>query len=129
MTTTILYIEDDPQHIRMLSKALEFRGYEVLSAESGLEGLEMAVRENPDLILLDMLLPDLPGMEVFYRLRHDPTVCDIPVVGVTASDDVDLHQAALSQGFDDFLEKPLDTRLIDDVLQALLGVNNQPEGR
>jgi len=123
MSNTILYIEDDMQHQRMLSKALTFRGYNVLQAADGHDGLEAAFNEQPDLILLDMLLPDLPGMEVYYRLRSDDATRHIPVVAVTASDNEDLREAAISQGFDGFLEKPLNTRTLDDSIQNFLAKN------
>ncbi|MBF0257194.1 MAG: response regulator, partial [Gammaproteobacteria bacterium] len=107
--TKVLYIEDNPANLRLLSQALKRQPqFALLSASSGLQGLELAKAERPDLILLDINLPEMSGYEVLRCLRQDESCQQIPVIAVTAnamdSDRIKAKQA----GFDDYLSKPID---------------------
>jgi len=84
--TKILCIEDDPDMIDYLKLALNQAGYEVLGALGGREGLEAMRREQPDLILLDLMMPEVDGAEVLLAKKKDPTIQDIPVIALTALD-------------------------------------------
>ncbi|AWV88157.1 response regulator [Bradymonas sediminis] len=99
----ILLIEDDPNMREILRSLLKAGGYRVLEAEAGEEGIRQAAEQTPDLILLDMCLPDILGLEVLSRLR---TWTDTPVVIVTGEDSQDLKVRLLDAGADDYLTKP-----------------------
>ena len=82
----ILIVDDDPQAIRLLSTVLESEGYEVLKANGGQEGINLAIAEAPGLIILDLAMPEVDGFQVVKRLAEDPRACDIPIVICTAMD-------------------------------------------
>ena len=80
----ILCVEDDPDMIEYIKLILGRAGYEVIGADGGIEGLEVMRREKPDLILLDLMMPDMDGAEVLLRKKQDPAIRDIPVIALTA---------------------------------------------
>jgi len=80
----ILCVEDDPDMIEYIKLILGRAGYTVIGADGGVEGLEAMRREKPDLILLDLMMPDMDGAEVLLRKKQDPTIRDIPVIALTA---------------------------------------------
>jgi len=80
----ILCIEDDPDMIEYIRLILERAGYDVIGADGGVEGLEAMQREKPDLILLDLMMPEMDGAEVLLRKKQDPAIRDIPVIALTA---------------------------------------------
>lgn len=81
---TVLCIEDEPSMIDLVKIILNRRGYHVLGALGGAEGLEMARQQTPDLILLDLMMPDMDGWEVYHRLRADEAISNTPIVVVSA---------------------------------------------
>jgi DNA-binding NarL/FixJ family response regulator len=101
----ILVVDDTPQNIRVMEAILGPRGYTIGRASSGPEALLMIAGEPPDLVLLDLVMPDMNGLEVCRRLRNDPSTRLLPIVMVTASGD---HEkvTALQAGADDFVQKP-----------------------
>lgn len=102
----ILVIDDNPQNVELLESALTLAGYEVFTALGGEEGLEKARSHLPDLILLDVLMPDMDGYEVCIRLRKDEATRSIPVVMLTALKGMEDKVRGLEVGADDFLSKP-----------------------
>jgi DNA-binding response OmpR family regulator len=80
----ILCIEDEPQMIDLIRLILETRGYQVMGAQGGEEGLEMMRTEQPDLVLLDIMMPEMDGGDVYHRMRQEPALLQIPVIVVTA---------------------------------------------
>ena len=105
----ILFIEDEPDQIMMISLRLERNGYEVVSSMSGEGGLKMAVGEKPDLILLDVIMPGMDGFEVCRRLRKDPVTKHIPIISTTAAGMDDVENQCLTAGADDCIRKPYDS--------------------
>jgi diguanylate cyclase (GGDEF)-like protein len=101
----VLVIDDEPINIRTLYRALD-QDYEVLAATSGAEGLEVAARQRPDIVLLDVLMPGMDGYEVCRRLKADPQTADIPVLFVTAMTQVDDEANGLEAGAIDYITKP-----------------------
>lgn len=99
----VLVVDDEPQIIRFLKPALEAAGYEAIEAETGAEALHKAVTAAPDIVILDLGLPDLDGKEVIARLR---AFSDIPVIILSARDRESEKIAALDLGADDYVEKP-----------------------
>ena len=95
---TILLVEDDRFLRRACEASLHQRGYHVVTAADGEEGVRLARSERPDLILLDLLMPKLPGIEVLRAVRTDPTLCDVPVVILSNSSRQDDRRQAMALG-------------------------------
>ncbi len=118
----ILYVEDNPVNAMILKQLVAHRSDLTLcTAENGLEGLDVARRWGPDLVLLDMQLPDIDGMEIFSRLRADPRCADIPCIALSANAMPADIQAALNAGFADYWTKPLDFALFHAALNTFFG--------
>ncbi|TMR09801.1 response regulator transcription factor [Nonomuraea turkmeniaca] len=113
----LLVIEDEPDILELLSASLRFSGFEVVGVSKGVRGIEAALRHRPDLIILDVMLPDVDGFEVIKRLRSggDRT----PVVFLTARDSVDDRIRGLTLGGDDYVSKPFS---LDEVVARIRAV-------
>ena len=120
MPARILVVEDNPKNLRLLRDVLEFWGYQVTAAATGEEGVALATREQPDLILMDLQLPGIDGHEALRLLRQDPTTKGVPVVAVTAFAMQDDRDRAALAGFDGYLEKPLSVRDLPEQVKAFL---------
>ena len=103
----VLYIEDNFHNRRLVGKILASRGIRVVEAEDGLSGLRQMRQERPAVVLLDISLPDIDGLEVLARIRGDAALREIPVVALTASAMHGDRERFLAQGCDDYLSKPL----------------------
>lgn len=103
----ILVIEDNPDNLELVRFLLERAGYSVLGAENGTEGWEIAQREMPDLILLDMSIPEIDGWALANRLKADPVTHAIPIVAITGHTLPGDRQRALNAGCDGYISKPL----------------------
>lgn len=114
---TLVLIEDDHEVREVLRLSLEDEGYEVVEAADGRTGLEQVATVAPDLVLLDLRLPDLSGFEVCRRLRARSLV---PIIVVTAQDDTHDLVASLEAGADDFVTKPVVTKALSARIRALL---------
>jgi CheY-like chemotaxis protein len=112
MGNNILYIEDNPDNMMLVQRALEARGYKLLKARNGLEGVQVAESENVDLILLDINLPDIDGYEVANRLRTSPkhVLSRVPIIAVTANALKGDAEKALEAGCDVYMSKPINIR-------------------
>lgn len=119
---SILVVEDDPAIGNMLQTTLQMEGYEAALARNGREGIEAALRELPELILLDLLLPDIDGMHVLQCLRDEPKSEHIPIIVVSALHDSSSKVKALDLHADDYLTKPWNT----DELMARIRIRLQP---
>lgn len=118
----LLYVEDNEMNRDMLSRRLERRGYEVLLATDGQEGVAMATADRPDLILMDMSLPVVDGWEATRRLKASPETQTIPVIGLTAHAMATDRQKCLEAGCDDYDTKPVELeQLIKKIEQLLEG--------
>jgi len=114
---TVLVIEDDGGIRMALTRALGERGHVVTSAHTGLQGLQLAIDERPDVVLLDLGLPDVDGLQVLAMLR---AVSDVPVVVVTARDEDATVVRALDAGADDYVAKPFAIEQVEARLRAVL---------
>ncbi len=103
----ILYIEDNPQNVRLVRKILTAAGYEVLDAAHGLQGIALAARESPDLILLDLSLPDINGLDAVARLKATPRLAGIPIIALTTATADGERDRSLAAGCADCLTKPV----------------------
>ena len=117
----VLLIEDDPDIRRVAVMALEFEtDWSVVVASDGLEGLEMAASENPDVILLDAMMPRLDGLETCRRLKADPQLEKIPVIFLTAKSQKDEIEAGLAAGALSYLVKPFDPMTLAKEVQRIV---------
>jgi len=116
----ILVVDDEPMVIRMVTDALTARGFTVISAPNGYEGLIAARGEKPDLILLDVVMPDLDGHEVLTRLRKDERTKAIPVIHLSAVGDFDKQLKAMEDGSADYITKPIKPAELADRVEAFL---------
>lgn len=124
----ILYVEDNEDNIYMLSMRLELAGeHELLVARDGVEGLEMARRERPELILMDLNLPGMDGWDATRELKADPATRPIPVIALTAHAMTGAREQALAAGCDDFDTKPLDFERLMTKITVLLGRSGRDE--
>ena len=112
MNNNILYIEDNPDNMRLVQRALESRGYRLLQAKNGLDGVHTAETEQVDLILLDINLPDIDGYEVARRLRSSAkkALASTPIIAVTANALKGDAERALEAGCDVYMSKPINIR-------------------
>jgi CheY-like chemotaxis protein len=112
----ILYVEDNDDNVYMLKNRLTRAGFTVLVASDGARGIAMAASEQPDLILMDLTLPDIDGEEATRRLKADPLTRRIPVIALTAHAMTGDREKALAAGCDDFDTKPVDMpRLLEKI--------------
>ncbi len=104
----ILVIDDLPENVFMLQDRLEKEGYEVVTAYDGKTGIARAISDMPDLILLDVMMPEMSGIEVCKKLKQDPSTTDIPIIMVTAKSSADDAKDGLEAGAFDYIKKPFE---------------------
>lgn len=121
----ILLIEDEPNIERLICYSLQTKGHEVSVARDGRTGLEAASAETPDLILLDMVMPEMSGMEVLMALKGDLSLESIPVLIVTASAQKEEAERAMESGAAGYLIKPFRVQYL---LEAVMGVLDREPG-
>jgi DNA-binding response OmpR family regulator len=121
MTYKILSIEDTTSFRRLIKMTLEFEGYEVVEAEGGRPGLELARAQIPDLILLDLMMPDLGGLDVCQELKKDARLSKIPIIVLSSSDDSDEIERCLQLGAQDYLLKPFRPAMLLDIVRKYIG--------
>lgn len=122
MGVKILYIEDSPSNRLLVRRILSFEHYEVLEAGDGVVGIELAKREHPDLILMDMNLPDVDGYEVTKNIRATPELADIPIVAMTANVMEGDREKALNAGCVGYIPKPIDVDALPRLVKGFLNL-------
>jgi CheY-like chemotaxis protein len=125
MAEKILIVDDDIDTLKLVGLMLERQGYQIAVASNGTIGLNKAVSERPDLILLDVMMPDLDGYEVTKRLRSDPALAHIPIIMFTAKTMVDDKVAGFEAGVDDYLTKPTHPAELTAHVKAVLARSAQ----
>jgi CheY-like chemotaxis protein len=115
----ILYVEDNDDNVYMLRNRLARAGFTVVVATDGVQGVAMAGSERPDLIIMDLTLPDMDGWEATRRIKADPATKHIPVVALTANAMEGDREKALAAGCDDFDTKPVELPRLLDKIRAL----------
>jgi len=121
MAKRILIVEDDPSLLRAVSYILEKEGYEVLTAMNGLEGLTKAKGENPDLLILDVMLPGIDGFEVCHRLRAESQTAQLPILMLSAKGQAADRSTGLQVGANEYLTKPVERLVLLGKVEDLLG--------
>lgn len=118
----ILLVEDNEMNYDMLSRRLIRKGYEVVLAVDGQQGVEMALSQAPDLILMDMSLPVLDGWEATRRIKADPATKSIPVIALTAHAMTSDREKALAAGCDNYDTKPIEFPRLMEKIEGMLGI-------
>lgn len=118
--TKILVVDDDLTSVKLIGLMLERRGYIILAAQSGAQALEKAQSDDPDLVILDVMMPDMDGYEVCRRIRSSPTTADLPVIMFTAKTEVDDKVTGFQAGADDYLTKPVHPQELASRVEAVL---------
>lgn len=120
MKKRILYIEDNRNNMLLIRRILQAEGHELLEARDAERGWDLIVQERPDIILVDLSLPGIDGLELTRIVRADPELGGIPIVALTAHGDTEIKKIAREAGCDEFLHKPANVRQIQTVLRQLL---------
>ena len=116
----ILIVEDNPKNLKLVRDTLQVKGYQTIETETGEEGVRLARERQPALILMDIQLPGISGIEALQRLRADAGTRSIPVIAVTASVMAQERRKVMAAGFDGFQGKPISVReLLETVRQVL----------
>ena len=119
----ILIVEDNPQSLKLVRDILQVKGYQTLEAETGEEGVRLARERQPALILMDIQLPGINGIEALHRLRADPVTSSTPVIAVTASVMTQDRSRIMDAGFDGFQSKPIS---VNQLLAAVRDALDKP---
>ena len=120
MTHVILVVEDNERNLKLLRDVVEYAGYDVRVARTAEDGIALAVKEPPDLVLMDLQLPGIDGMEALRQLRENPRTADIPVVAVTAQAMKQDRERVLEAGFNGYVSKPISVRAFPDQVRGFL---------
>lgn len=116
----ILVVDDEPHIVQLITFNLEKNGYKVISANNGADGLKMAKVELPQLVLLDLMLPELDGYDVCREIRRDNNICNMPVIMITAKSEELDKILGLELGADDYITKPFSVRELVARVKAVL---------
>jgi two-component system cell cycle response regulator DivK len=110
----VLIVEDNDKNMKLVRDILRFKGYRTLEATSGREGVRLALAERPDLVLMDVQLPDIDGVAALQELRADPAAAEMTVVALTAFAMKSDRERFMSAGFDGYITKPISVREFPD---------------
>jgi two-component system cell cycle response regulator DivK len=116
----ILIVDDNGQNRKLARDVLQFAGFRTLEAGGGGEGVSLALEHHPDLVLMDIRMPDMNGTEALRRLRNDDRTAQIPIVALTSSTMKGDREQFLSEGFDGYLQKPISVREFPDQVRSHL---------
>ena len=126
MSIRLLYVEDNDDNVYMLRRRLARRGFDVLVATDGEAGVAAAREQHPDLVLMDMSLPEMDGWEATRRLKADAATQDIPVIGLSSHAMVGDRERAIEAGCDDYDTKPVDIDRLLGKIHGALGRSGRP---
>jgi two-component system cell cycle response regulator DivK len=121
--TTILYIEDNIDNRTLVRRVLQIEGYRVVEAESGFKAFEILRSETPDLVLMDINLPDMDGYEITTRLKQMPILARVPVIAMTANVMKGDREKTLAAGCDGYISKPIDIDTLPGQIARFLRKN------
>ena len=126
--TKILYIEDNPENVQLVRRILEAKGYLVVEANNGLAGVEAARRERPDLILMDINLPDMDAYAAATLVKNSKELSRIPIVALTANVMKGDRERTLAAGCDGYISKPIDVKKFSDKILSFLDGRKEKVG-
>ena len=118
---TILIVEDNEKNMKLARDILRAKGYVTLEAVNGLDGVRLALEHKPDLVLMDIQLPDINGIEAFERIRANAETAKVPVIAFTASVTTGDRSRIGDAGFDGFLGKPINLKEFLETVRRVLG--------
>ena len=124
--STILIVEDNEKNMKLVRDILRHQGHTTLEAATGGDGVRLAREHRPDLVLMDIQLPDIDGIAALRLLREDAALDAIPVVAVSASVMPDDQQKIVTSGFDAFITKPINLKQFQDTVQRFLAQGRRP---
>jgi two-component system cell cycle response regulator DivK len=119
--STVLIVEDNEKNMKLVRDVLQHKGYKVLEAVNATAGLKLASDERPDLILMDIQLPDINGITALKMIRNDERIARTPVVAVSASAMPDEQQKIVASGFDGYITKPINMKLFLETVERFAG--------
>ena len=120
MTYKILVVDDHKLNLELARQVLTYHGYEVLEAENGQDGVRLAKEARPDLILMDIQMPVLDGLEAARLLKEDPETRHIPVLALTSYAMKGDREKAMAAGMDDYITKPIDIRTLPEIVKKYI---------
>jgi len=124
----ILIVEDNEKNMKLVRDVLQFKGYQTLEAVTGSEAVRLAREKRPDLVLMDIQLPDIDGITAFRRLRGDTLTEKIPVVAISASVMPDEQQRIAASGFDAYITKPINVKAFVETVERFVGKVTRTRG-
>ena len=124
MSKKILIVEDHPEVRRALKLSLRHRGYDILEASTGCSGVALAKSERPDLLLVDLSLPDLSGLEIATVIKNNPQTTHIPLIALSGCSERDMALQALRAGVAEYLMKPVDIQRLVEVIERLTSLSD-----
>ncbi|MCD4751598.1 MAG: response regulator [Anaerolineaceae bacterium] len=127
MINKILIVDDEVETLRLISIALQRQGLQIITANNGTQALDLAITENPSLIILDIMMPDISGFEVVKRLKKNKNTADIPVLIFSARNQLDDKVTGYESGADDYLTKPIHPAELVSRVKTLLEKNLSPD--
>ena len=120
MKKKVLIVEDNPLNMRLMEMTLRAKDYTLLTATGGKEALDVAAKERPDLIIMDVGLPDMSGLDVTRKLRESAVFKHTPIIGVTAHAMKGDREKVIESGCDAYVSKPINTRELPEVIERML---------
>ncbi|MDH7513946.1 MAG: response regulator [Clostridiales bacterium] len=117
----ILLVEDDPVQVELIKKHLEASGYNLVVAKNGLEGIRIAQKERPDLILMDMIMPGMHGLEAIIKLKENPLTESIPIIALTIMSSPKFVQECYRAGIIGYVKKPYDPKILLESVERIVG--------
>ena len=118
--STILIVEDNEKNMKLVRDILRHRGHETVEAATGEEGVRLAIERRPDLVLMDIQLPDIDGIAALGRIRAERALDRMPVLAISASVMPDEQQKIVASGFDAFITKPINLKTFHEAVQRAL---------
>ena len=117
----ILIVEDNEKNLKLVRDVLQFKGYKTIEAMTGTEGVRLAREKHPDLVLMDIQLPDIDGIAALAQLRGDTSTAKTPVIAVSASVMPDEQQKIVASGFDAYVTKPINIKGFVETIERFVG--------
>jgi len=117
----VLIVDDNEMNVRLARDVLGFSGFRTMEASTGADAIRLATERRPDVVLMDIRLPDMDGTEALAYLRADPRTATIPLVALTSFAMMGDRERLLAAGFDGYLEKPISVRLLPDQVRGFCG--------
>ena len=119
MSKRVLIVDDEPDVLRLVALRLKKSGYEILAASDGKEGFDIISSEKPDLVLLDLRLPNMDGVDICKQVKNDEVLRHIPIILFTATSDIEVADKAKEAGANDYMVKPFEP---DELLEKISGI-------